>query len=146
MFSRRDLMAALPALAVMGTALATAEDKPVMGSRVFNLDSFPAKKTSWGSMRSLCNAPTPTLENLEMHVSTLNPGMASHKPHRHPNEELIIIAQGTVETLSNGVWKRVGPGDVVFNASNHLHGFRNVGKEPAIYHVINWKTAATPSA
>ena len=146
MFSRRDLMAALPALAVMGTAFATAEDKSVMGSRVFNLDSFPAKKTSWGSMRSLCSSPTPTLENLEMHVSTLNPGMASHKPHRHPNEELIIIAQGTVETLSNGKWKRVGPGDVVFNASNHLHGFRNVGKEPAIYHVINWKTAATPSA
>ena len=130
----------------MGTAFATAEDKSVMGSRVFNLDSFPAKKTSWGSMRSLCSSPTPTLENLEMHVSTLNPGMASHKPHRHPNEELIIIAQGTVETLSNGKWKRVGPGDVVFNASNHLHGFRNVGKEPAIYHVINWKTAATPSA
>jgi len=146
MFSRRDLMAALPALAIMGTAFATAEDKHVMGSRVFNLASFPSKKTSWGSMRSLCSSPTPTLENLEMHVSTLNPGMASHKPHRHPNEELIIIAQGAVETLSNGKWKRVGPGDVVFNASNHLHGFRNVGKEPAIYHVINWKTAATPSA
>ncbi len=146
MFSRRDLMAALPALAVMGTAFATAENKPVMGSRVFDLDSFPAKKTSFGMVRSLCSSPTATLENLEMHVTTLNPGQQPHKPHRHPNEELIIIAQGTVKTLSNGKWKRVGPGGVIFNASNHLHGLENIGKEPAIYHVINWKTAATPSS
>jgi len=27
---------------------------------------------------------------------------------------------------------------VVFNASNSLHGFRNVGTVPAVYHVINW--------
>jgi hypothetical protein len=27
---------------------------------------------------------------------------------------------------------------VVFNASNSLHGFRNVGTTPAVYHVINW--------
>ncbi len=146
MFSRRDLMAALPALAVMGTAFAAAENKPVMGSRVFDLDSFPAKKTSFGMVRSLCSSPTATLENLEMHVTTLNPGQQPHKPHRHPNEELIIIAQGTVKTLSNGKWKRVGPGGVIFNASNHLHGLENIGKEPAIYHVINWKTAATPSS
>jgi XRE family transcriptional regulator, regulator of sulfur utilization len=33
---------------------------------------------------------------------------------------------------------------VIFSASNQLHGLRNVGNEPAIYHVINWKSAATP--
>ena len=35
-------------------------------------------------------------------------------------------------------------GSVIFNGSNQLHGFRNVGTEPAIYHVVNFKTAATP--
>ena len=146
MINRRELVAALSAFAVMGGVFASAEEKHVMGSRVFDLDSFPSKSTSFGSVRSLCSSPTPTLENLEMHVTTLNPGQEPHKPHRHPNEELIIIGQGTVKTLSNGVWKRVGPGSVIFNASNQLHGLKNIGKEPAIYHVINWKTAATPSA
>jgi quercetin dioxygenase-like cupin family protein len=89
--------------------------------------------------------PTATLDELEMHVTTLNPGVASHPPHRHPNEELVIIDRGTVETLSNGQWKRVGPGSVIFNASNSLHALRNVGSTPAQYHVINWKSATTPA-
>jgi quercetin dioxygenase-like cupin family protein len=73
-----------------------------------------------------------------MHVTTLKPGIASHEPHRHPNEEIVVIREGTVEVLIDGTWKRVGPGSVVFNASNSLHGLRNVGTTPAVYHVINW--------
>ena len=89
----------------------------------------------------LFRAPTVTLAELEMHVTTLNPGQTSHAPHQHANEELIILKEGTLETLSLGEWKRVGPGSVIFNASNDLHGVRNVGTGPAIYHVVNWKTA-----
>jgi hypothetical protein len=33
---------------------------------------------------------------------------------------------------------------VIFNASNQLHRLRNVGAGEAVYHVINWKSAATP--
>ena len=78
-------------------------------------------------------------------MTTLNPGQMPHQPHRHPNEEMIIIQQGTVETLSNGEWKRVGVGSVIFNGSNQLHGLKNVGSEPAVYHVINFQSAATPA-
>jgi quercetin dioxygenase-like cupin family protein len=67
-----------------------------------------------------------------------------HPPHRHPNEELVIIDQGTVEAFNNGAWKRIGPGSIIFNGSNEVHGLRNVGTTPALYHVINIKTAATP--
>jgi quercetin dioxygenase-like cupin family protein len=117
-----------------------------MGSAVFDWNAIPAKPTEVGSVRSFFKARTATLDELEMHVTTLKPGMASHPPHRHPNEELIIVKQGTVETLSNGEWKRVGPGSVIFNASNQLHGLRNVGAGEAVYHVINWKSAATLEA
>ena len=142
--NRRELFAALAATAVVGEQLAFADDSPVMGSRVFDWNSMTEKPTASGSVRSVCSAPTATLENLEIHISTLNPGMSPHPPHKHPNEELIIVRQGTVETLSNGTWIRVGPGSVIFNGSNQLHGFKNVGNEPAIYHVVNFKTAATP--
>jgi len=56
------------------------------------------------------------------------------------------MEKGTVEVLINGEWKRVGPGSVIFNGSNQLHGLRNVGSEPAVYHVVNFQTAATPAA
>jgi len=118
--------------------------KAVLGPAVFDWNAMAAKKTDTGEVRSIVDRPTATLERLEMHVTTLNPGVASHPPHKHPNEELVIIDKGTVETLSGGQWKRIGPGSIIFNASNSVHALRNVGKTPATYHVVNWKTAATP--
>jgi quercetin dioxygenase-like cupin family protein len=116
----------------------------LMGSTVFDWNAMTVKTTKAGTVRSVVSSPTATLENLEIHVTTLDPGQMPHPPHRHPNEELIIIDKGTVETLSNGEWKRVGPGSIIFNGSNQVHGLRNVGTTPALYHVINFKTAATP--
>ena len=152
--TRRDMIAGLSTLtavltAVAAPAAAESSDQKIMGPTVFNWNDMVVKKTATGEVRSLCKAPTATVDQLEMHVTTLNPGMTSHPPHRHVNEELIIIREGDCETLSNGTWVKVGPGSVVFNASNSLHGFRNVGSTPAIYHVINWspnKEAAAPSA
>lgn len=124
---------------------AWAQDKAaVLGPAVWDWDRIEAKKTDVGALRDLVRQPTATLDELEMHVTTLNPGLSSHPPHTHPNEELVIIREGTVEVLSDGAWKRIGPGSVVFNASNSPHALRNVGTTPATYHVINWSTPATP--
>jgi len=125
------------------TARVSAQSQ-VMHSTVFDWNTFTAKPTAVGSVRSVVSSPTATLENLEIHITTLNPGQMPHPPHRHPNEELVIIDQGTVEALNTGAWKRIGPGSIIFNGSNEVHGLRNVGTTPALYHVINIKTAATP--
>ena len=144
-------LAALPAALNALTAFADDQhaDRSIMGPTVFNWNDMKPVKTKTGEVRSLCKSPTATLDQLEMHVTTLNPGQTSHPPHRHVNEELIIIREGDCETLSNGTWRKVGPGSVVFNASNSLHGFRNIGTTPATYHVINWspnKDAASKSS
>jgi quercetin dioxygenase-like cupin family protein len=151
MITRRDALAGLLAMPAALTSVATAaSEPPILGPTVFNWNDMKPVKTSTGEVRSLCKSPTATLDQLEMHVSTLNPGQTSHPPHRHVNEELIIVREGDCETLSNGNWVKVGPGSVVFNASNSLHGFRNIGTTPATYHVINWSPnkdmpAKTPS-
>jgi quercetin dioxygenase-like cupin family protein len=157
MMTRRDLFVALTAVAVAGEKVASAEQanagpavaapaSAIMGSTVFDWNALSDTPNEVGSVRTLCKSPTATLQQLEMHITTLDPGKSPHPPHRHPNEELIIVRQGTVETLSNGEWKRVGAGSVIFNASNQLHGLKNVGTEKAVYHVINVKTAATPES
>src|SRR5580692_4414277 len=139
MITRRDAMVGLLAMpsALRGLA-AAAPEQSILGPTVFNWNDMKPVKTPTGEVRSLCKNPTATLDQLEMHVTTLNPGQTSHPPHRHGSEELIIIREGDCETLSNGNWVKVGSGSVVFNASNSLHGFRNIGATPATYHVINW--------
>jgi quercetin dioxygenase-like cupin family protein len=117
----------------------------MLGSAVFDWEAMAVTHTGTGEVRSVVRRPTATLRELEMHVTTLAPGLASHPPHRHPNEELVIIDHGRVETLSAGKWQRIGPGSIIFNSSNAPHALRNVGKTPARYHVINRSTAATPA-
>ena len=147
--TRRDLTLCLltATLAVAATLAARAAvdaAKPIVGETAWDWTTLQPHKTEVGETRSIVKGPTATLDELEMHVTTLNPGLASHPPHKHPNEELVLIDTGTVEVLINGEWKRLGPGSVILNASNVLHGLRNVGQTPAQYHVINWRTDKTP--
>ena len=144
--TRRDVAVALGAISATCAVGALAQTAPAkLGPAVFDWAKMEARPTDVGAIRTLVRQPTATLDELEMHVTTLNPGLASHPPHTHPNEELVIVREGTVEVLNGGAWKRLGPGSVVFNASNSPHALRNVGDTPATYHVINWKTAATPA-
>ena len=148
MISRREMVAGLLTIPGIMTAVAEGADDPqgILGPTVFEWDQMQFHTTPVGAVAPLCKQPTATLDQLEMHVGKLNPGTASHPPHRHVNEELIIIREGDCETLSDGKWVKVGPGSVVFNASNSLHGFRNIGTTEAVYHVINWSPNKTMAA
>ena len=93
---------------------------------------------SSGRARQVLRTPTATLDELEMHVTWLPAGQTTHAPHTHPNEEVIVIREGTLEAFQNGKRTRVGPGGVLFMASNQPHNVVNVGERTAVYHVINW--------
>jgi len=146
MITRRDIVIALIAISATLCVVVAHSETPVMQSSVFDWNAISAKPTAVGSVRQFFRSPTATLDELECHVTTLNPGAQSHPPHKHPNEELVIVREGTVEVLMNGEWKRVGPGSVIFNASNQLHALRNVGTGPATYHVINWQSPGSKKA
>src|SRR5216684_1860015 len=141
MVTRRDIVVATVAagLTLFIGSLARSETS-VMGSSVFDWNMISVKQTKTGAVRQFFRAPTATLDELECHVTTLNPGESPHPPHRHPDEELLIVKEGTVEALVNGEIKRVGPGSVIFQASNQMHSLRNVGNGPATYHVIRWNS------
>ena len=109
---------------------------PTLSSGVFDWVRIPAQPTKAGELRAYFDAATRTLDRLETHVTTLNPGEISHPAHAHADEELIIVKEGTVEATIKGVARQAGPGSVFFFASHDLHGLRNPGKVHACYHVI----------
>jgi len=126
--------------ALVGSLATLGAQKQMQRSTVFEWASLEAKPTQTGVRRDVMRAPTPTLDELEIHITTLNPGETPHAPHQHPDEELLIVKEGTVESLVNGELKRVGPGSIIFQAANQLHSIRNVGDVPATYHVIKWNS------
>lgn len=131
-------------LSTMSTSLAaSATPRPLLGSTVFAWDQLAVKTTPNGERRDVANNPTSTLAVFESHITTLNPGKASHLPHQHPQEEIIIVKEGRVEVHLNGRTQEVGPGSVLFYASNDAHAVRNVGATRATYWVVNVASAAT---
>ena len=138
--TRRDLLVAVMA-AVAGAAGVAATGgaaKPVIHSTVFQWNDLKERPTKAGAVRAVCDGPTLALADLEMHITTLNPGQAPHPPHRHPAEELMILREGTVESVQEGRTNVVGPGGIIFEASGEEHGLRNVGTNPATYYVIKF--------
>ena len=140
MITRRDfIVAAIAAFtAVTVMAIAQSATKPVMHSTVFNWASLKVTPTKAGERRSVFDAPTPTLSNFECHITTLNPGEAPHAPHRHADEELMIVKEGTLAALQGDTTNIVEAGGIIFEASNELHGLRNIGTNRATYFVIKY--------
>jgi quercetin dioxygenase-like cupin family protein len=143
MLARRDVvfvgMAMVAGAATLaGLAVSRAASAPQMRSRVFDWTQLKPELNKSGERREVFDAPTATLERLASHVTTLNPGQAPHPAHKHPEEELMILRQGTLEVTLNGQTTRVETGGMIFCASNEMHGLRNVGTIPAIYYVVKW--------
>ncbi len=141
MVSARDVKVAIvTAIAVAAGMSVTGAQTGMLGSRIFDWDSLEVVATKVGFRRDVVRSPTATLDELEMHITTLNAGVESHPPHQHAAEELLIIKEGILEALVNGEHRKVGPGSIVFQASNQPHTIKNIGTGPATYHVIQWQS------
>jgi quercetin dioxygenase-like cupin family protein len=114
-----------------------------LGSTVFFWEKLAVRPTGNGERRDVTDGPTATFARFESHVTTLLPGRLSHAPHQHPQEELIILRDGTLDVTINGVTTRVGPGSLLFFAANDFHNVQNVGDTPATYFVFNFATGIT---
>ena len=87
-------------------------------------------------IRSLLDTATTTLDRLEVHQTSLAPGGSPHQPHRHAHDEMMLVEHGTLEVTQEGVVKRAGPGSLILQSSNELHGLKNVSAGTAVYWVI----------
>jgi len=139
MITRRDLAAAALAAGLTLVCVTWADEaKGLLDSTAWQWKDLAPQKTPVGERRDVVRQPTRTLDELEMHISTLNPHTASHPPHTHPNEEMVIVKEGTLQAHVNGKEIIVAPGGVLFFASMQPHAVQNVGDTPATYYVINW--------
>jgi (S)-ureidoglycine aminohydrolase len=91
-----------------------------------------------GGVRQFFDRKTVMLNRFDIHVTTMNPGLKSHEPHTHKNEEIILMLQGNAEMQIGTEKRKANSGDVVFLGSNVLHNLTNIGTVPAVYYAIQW--------
>jgi len=110
---------------------------PAAHSLVITADTARARSSGVAAqIRSLLDTTTRTLDRLEVHQTSLPPGGSPHPPHRHAHEELMLVERGTLEVTQESAVRQAGAGSLIFQASNELHGLKNVGTDTAVYWVI----------
>ncbi len=131
-FSRRDLCLLLPTAASLGLAA----QKTTLPSKAARFEDLRVAKNGANEFRPVMEGETHGGCPLEVHETLLAPGGMPHPAHHHRHEEMFLIREGIIEATISGQATRLGPGSVVFVASNEEHGIRNAGTTPAQYFVI----------
>lgn len=119
---------------------------PKLTSTVYDWEKLTVIPTPKGARRDVFDGPTTTLDKAHCHITTLNPGENSGEPHRHLQEEIIIVKEGLVEMHIDGRTQTAGPGSVFFLAANAVTALRNAGTTPATYIVVYYHTPLTPKS
>ncbi len=106
-------------------------------SAVYPFDALPVTHAAnGGESRGVLHGVLATGERVSLHES-MQPTHAQPNPaHAIHHSEVILISEGTVEFLHDGLTERAGLGSVLFVAFGANHQLRNIGDGPAKYFVV----------
>jgi quercetin dioxygenase-like cupin family protein len=133
--NRRDLfkIAAFQAMA----AAAVAADK--IPNSTMNQGQAKITKEPFGDLRIYLDGSTDQLKAMTFGSLLLKPGMTPHPPHEHPEEEIMIVTEGSGEISVEGKVTKVAAGTSMYCAAGKLHGIVNTGKTPLMFYFFKWK-------
>ena len=101
--------------------------------------SAKVTKEPFGELRIYFDGATEQLKAMTAGSLRLNPGMTPHPPHRHPEEEFLLVTEGTGEISIGGQVTIAGPGAMMYCAAGRLHGIVNTGKTPLLFYFYKWQ-------
>jgi mannose-6-phosphate isomerase-like protein (cupin superfamily) len=93
----------------------------------------------FGDLTVYFDGPTGQLASLTAGSLRLKPGMEPHPPHQHPEEEIMLVTEGTGEISIDGKITKVASGSMMFCGAGTLHGIKNTGKTPLLFYYYKWK-------
>lgn len=129
------MFAGLPAL----SALAATSGDSKIPSIVFDEASAKLTHQPFGDERIYCTGATDQIGSMTAGSLRLKAGMSPHAPHQHPEEEFMVITEGTGEIVVDGKKTKAGPGSMMYAGANKTHGIVNTGKTPLLFYFYKWK-------
>ncbi len=133
---RRDLLkwaAGLNGLALLGA------NAPSIPNAVVDEKQAKLTREPFGDLRIYFEGSTEQVKSMTAGSLRLKPGMSPHPPHQHPEEEFMVITEGSGEITVDGAMTKVGPGSMMYCAAGKLHGIVNTGKSPLLFYFYKWQ-------
>ncbi|MCW3110050.1 MAG: cupin protein [Segetibacter sp.] len=112
------------------------------GSFMKDWNDYVTLQTDKGQSRPIFDRPSSAFKRFDVHATALNPGFASHLPHTHRAEEIILMIKGNGEMQIGEKFYPATPGDVILVNSLVPHAIKNTGNTPCGYFAIQWHSNA----
>lgn len=121
--------------------LASAADKPLPKWPNVTMDPAKARKVPdpAGDLLIYHEGPTDQLKLMVAGSLKLKAGLSPHPPHTHPEEEFMVVTEGTGWIEIEGKRTDVAPGSLMYCAANKPHAIKNTGKTPMLFYFYKWK-------
>jgi mannose-6-phosphate isomerase-like protein (cupin superfamily) len=132
---RRETLIGLIALATGAAGKATS---PAWPDGVISFKENKTEKLPFGELTVYHDGKTNQLKSMITGTLLLYPGKEPHPPHQHPEEEIMIITEGSGTIFINEKNIDVGPGSIMYCEANHLHGVKNTGSAPMRFYYMKW--------
>ena len=102
-------------------------------TKTFSVDDAIPNGTGW----SYWFIPTGSVaDTLNVKMSCVNTGTASHTPHTHPHHELFILLEGEAVLHINGEDHEFHPGDGFMCPGGSAHSLRRVNEDQPIRYLM----------
>jgi mannose-6-phosphate isomerase-like protein (cupin superfamily) len=92
-----------------------------------------------GDLRIYHEGPTDMLRSMTAGSLRLKAGMSPHPAHKHPEEEFMVVTEGTGWIEVEGKQVPVGPGSMMYCGANKLHAIKNTGATPLLFYFYKWQ-------
>lgn len=135
MAKRRDVFK-LPAM--LAPAALFAAKAGALPNGVIDAAKAKTTKETFGELKIFFDGPTDQLQSMTGGSLLLYANQEPHPPHSHPEEEFMVITEGTGEMVVDGRKYMVGPGSMMYCAANKLHGIK-AGKKNLLFYFYKWK-------
>ncbi|MCX6595932.1 MAG: cupin domain-containing protein [Acidobacteria bacterium] len=136
---RRSLLGAVGMGAVSMPMFPAAIDGP-LPNITFNVEDAKRVPDPSGELLIYFDGPTGMCKRMTAGSLRLKPGASPHPPHEHPEEEFMVITEGTGEMFCDGKTVQVKPGAMMYCGARKLHGIVNTGKKPLTFYFYKWRT------
>ncbi|MBK5291341.1 MAG: cupin domain-containing protein [Acidobacteriia bacterium] len=133
MSRRRELLKLAP-FALLPAAAAASLPNATLGPKQAKLTKEP-----FGDLLIYFDGPTDQLKSMTAGSLRLNAGQTPHAPHQHPEEEFMVVTEGTGAISMEGKITQAAPGSMMYCAAGKLHGIVNTGKTPLLFYFYKWR-------